>query len=228
MTSPPEPLVLLAGMNCTELLWQSLQLPVPTRPAALRGDSLDQCVTALLAELPERFALAGLSLGGIVAMALARRAPERVTRLALIATNAGAPSAEQRTGWQAGLDQLRQGRSARDLQRDLLGVLFAERRTELDDHALAMADALGSERLAQQLRLQLTRVDERPGLRKLLVPTLVLHGDRDRLCPVSRHQEIAALVPGARLVTVPGGGHLLPLERPGEVSEAISAWLAER
>lgn len=218
-SSPP--LVLLPGMNCSTRLWGPAGAgalhPVLDRP------TLDEQVQALLDALPDRFVLGGLSLGGIVAMALTRRAPERVAGLCLMATNARAPTPEQRAGWDAALTRLDDGAPARALQP--LELLLHDR--SLDATALQMADETGERRLAAQLRLQGTRVDERPALPAVAVPTLVLAGEQDRLCPVERHTEIAELVPDARLQVLPGVGHLLPVEAQGTVATLLGEWLSE-
>lgn len=218
-SSPP--LVLLPGMNCSARLWGPAGAgalhPVLDRP------TLDEQVQALLDALPDRFALGGLSLGGIVAMALTRRAPERVAGLCLMATNARAPTPEQRAGWDAALTRLDDGAPARALQP--LELLLHDR--SLDATALQMADETGERRLAAQLRLQGTRVDERPALPAVAVPTLVLAGEQDRLCPVERHTEIAELVPDARLQVLPGVGHLLPVEAQDTVAALLGEWLSE-
>lgn len=218
-SSPP--LVLLPGMNCSARLWGPAGAgalhPVLDRP------TLDEQVQALLDALPDRFVLGGLSLGGIVAMALTRRAPERVAGLCLMATNARAPTPEQRAGWDAALTRLDDGAPARALQP--LELLLHDR--SLDATALQMADETGERRLAAQLRLQGTRVDERPALPAVAVPTLVLAGEQDRLCPVERHTEIAELVPDARLQVLPGVGHLLPVEAQDTVAALLGEWLSE-
>ncbi|WP_226359567.1 alpha/beta fold hydrolase [Pseudonocardia sp. ICBG1142] len=218
-SSPP--LVLLPGMNCSARLWGPAGAgalhPVLDRP------TLDEQVEALLDGLPARFALGGLSLGGIVAMALTRRAPERVAGLCLMATNARPPTPEQRAGWDAALTRLDDGAPARALQP--LELLLHDR--SLDATALRMADETGERRLAAQLRLQGTRVDERPALPAVAVPTLVLAGGQDRLCPVERHTEIAELVPDARLHVLPGVGHLLPVEAQDTVAALLGEWLSE-
>jgi pimeloyl-ACP methyl ester carboxylesterase len=223
------PLVLLPGMNCTEQLWQEV-VPALPEVQVVHGElvepDLDACVEDLLIRLPPRFALAGLSLGGIVAMALTRRAPERVERLALLDTNAKAPTDSQRQGWSSLLHRLEAGASAADVQRDLLPVLLGEGASRsVREVTVRMADALGVQRLAAQLRLQATRVDERPGLGRVRVPTLVLAGHDDALCPPSSHREIARLVPGSRLVLLERTGHLSPLERGAQVADELRAWL---
>ncbi len=213
------PLVLLPGSGCSPDLWSDLHLPGEVVHGVLDEPTLDGCVDALLATLPPRFALAGLSLGGIVAMALTRRAPERVAALCLMATNARPPTDAQRAAWQAQREALAGGASARSLQEALLPVLTARRAH--DERVLAMADAVGEQGWDAQLQLQATRVDERPGLAAVRVPTLVIAGERDEICPVANHVEIAAAVPGAALHVVPGAGHLLPLDAP----EAVRALL---
>lgn len=225
------PLVLLPGMGCSDRLWAAVRVRLSDADvitAAIEHDDLDTCVAALLDRLPERFALAGLSLGGIVAMALVRKAPERVTGLCLASTNPRAPTGDQRAGWAAQLRALDAGRSARDLQADLMSLLVRPAAVaSLSDEVLAMAEEVGEDQLSSQLRLQATRVDERRGLSEVRAPTLVLAASDDALCPVARHEEMHALVPGSRLVVLPETGHLSPMERPAEVAEALQGWLAD-
>ncbi len=140
-----------------------------------------------------------------------------------MATNARPPTPEQRAGWDAALTRLDDGAPARALQP--LELLLHDR--SLDATALRMADETGERRLAAQLRLQGTRVDERPALPAVAVPTLVLAGGQDRLCPVERHTEIAELVPDARLHVLPGVGHLLPVEAQDTVAALLGEWLSE-
>ncbi|WP_375424491.1 alpha/beta fold hydrolase [uncultured Friedmanniella sp.] len=218
-----EPLVLLPGMGCSADLWADLDLDAEPLTPVLEEPDLDAEVGRLLASLPRRFALAGLSLGAIVAMALVRRAPERVSRLCLMSTNPYGPTPEQLAGWAEQRRTLAAG-SARGLQTSLLPLLV--QRATLHERVLAMADDTGEARYDAQLRLQATRVDERPGLARISCPTLVIAAGDDRLCPVARHEEIARLVPGAKLVVLPGCAHLSPLEQPVLVSGHLRQWLA--
>ena len=226
MTSPSEPLeelVLLPGMGCTPALWSALTLPEGAITPVLQEPSLDAEVARLLDLLPPRFSLAGLSLGAIVAMALVRRAPERVSRLCLMSTNPYGPTPAQRQAWAAQREVLRTG-SARDLQASLLPLLLSPGRQDLVPLTLAMADETGEAMYDAQLRLQTTRVDERPGLAEVRCPTLVVAARDDRLCPVERHEEVAGLVPGSRLVVLESCAHLSPLEQPTAVSALLGSW----
>lgn len=229
------PLVLLPGMNCTPRLWSSV-LPALTARGAIReedvvhgdlaGDDLTQCVQRLLSTLPPRFALAGLSLGGIVAMALTRTAPERIERLCLLDTNARASGPEQRAAFDRQLGRLADGLSAREVQEELIDVLLPPRhRARLREDVLRMGEETGERALAQQYAIQRTRRDERAHLGRIAVPVAVIAGVEDALCPPQRHEEIAGLIPGAELTLIPGTGHLSPLESPREVSDAMAAWL---
>lgn len=225
-------LVLLPGMNCSPLLWADVLplLPPNVEPLAMHveGTSIEEAIEEVARTAPQRFALAGLSLGGIVGMAVARLLPDRVERLCLLDTSARPPTPAQLDGWHASIARLEAGAGARDIQTELLPVLLAPGYDEGDrpvDLALQMAQEVGAQRLAEQFRIQLTRVDERPGLRELRVPTQVICGQLDALCPVARHQEIAALVPGSRLTVIEGAGHLAPIEAPAQVAAAMTDWL---
>lgn len=223
-----EPLVLLPGMGCTAALWSLLDLDVEPVTPVLELQSLDAEVERLLGLLPQRFALAGLSLGAIVAMALLRKAPERVARLALLSTNPCAPTPAQHAGWAEQRRLLADG-SPRDLQTALLPQLLSpavlDGRPDLVGLTLGMADELGPQVYDRQLRLQGTRVDERPGLARIGCPTLVLAARDDRLCGVERHVDMAGLVPGAELAIVEDCAHLSPLEQPAAVSSRLRRWL---
>ena len=230
------PLVLLPGMNCGPGLWDdpvaelaSAQAEPPPREvvvARLDQPSMDGQVQALLDRLPARFALGGLSLGAIVAMAVHRLAPERVAGLFLVATNSRPPTVAQHAAWRAELARLAAAETPRDLQRDLLPALVgADAAPALRERALELADDTASDELAAQLRLQGTRTDERPGLRQVTVPCTIVAASEDQLCPLDRHTEIHLLVRKSELVVVPGAPHLVTLSHGRSVADALTSWL---
>lgn len=233
---PPtrEPLVLLSGMNCSPRLWDGvkrrLRIMDPGREI-LHGivdcDSIEGCVQNLEQSLPPRFALAGLSLGGIVAMAMLRLAPDRISRVCLMSTNAQAPTPDQVAGWQALRHALTLGHSPRQIQDELLPVLLhpGRRDRELDEQVLAMADDTGANVLDRQLSAQLSRVDERPWLDRVRVPVLVLAAADDAMCPLEKHQELHEIMLTSTLAIVENTGHLSPLEVPEEIAEHLWQWL---
>lgn len=226
-------LVLLPGMGCSPALWRDviprirhevpgLEISTPT----LDAPALDDSVEILLRELPPQFAVAGLSLGGIVAMALARRAPHRVAGLCLLSTNPRSPTRNQLDGWAAARGRLASGEHAPSLQRDLLPVLLsANHHKRLRDRVVAMAEDVGDEVLDAQLALQATRIDERSGLAQFHGPAEVIAAEGDALCPVAWHTEMASILPRGTLTRIQGAAHLSTLEAPGEVAAAMASWI---
>lgn len=219
------PLVLLAGMNCTADLWTGGGLD-DARTPILTSASMDAQVARLLDELPERFVLGGLSLGAIVGMALAVRAPGRLAGLILVSTNAKAPTAAQQEGWQEWRARLDEGATPLELQAGIAAALLSPPAFEdaaLRERALAMGADTPPAVLRAQLAMQSTRADLRPGLRGLTVPTLIVSGHDDGICPPVFHREIAAAIAGSELATIPGG-HLLPMEQPAAFGQLVRTW----
>lgn len=226
------PLVLIPGMMCDARLWGGFPATLPPRTVLHHlptgDDTMAGLARALLAEAPPRFALAGLSMGGILAMEVLAQAPERIERLALLDTN---PRAE-----------LPEVRARRDPQiaRVLAGGLRAVMRDEMVPNYLAepadpatldlcmdMALSLGPTVFARQSRALRDRDDRQAALAAFTGPALVLMGAGDRLCPRDRHDLMHSLMPQSRLVIVEGAGHLPPLERPEETTAALLRWLEE-
>lgn len=232
---PPEPLVLLPGTLCDARVFAPLldRLPgVAARVPVLEGAETTAAMAEhLLADLPPRFALGGFSLGGIVALELIARAPERVTRLALVDTTARPDPPERATERRNAV-----ARAAElGLERyagDKLWSLYVtdDGRADTANRALvaAMAVDLGIEAFRRHSEFAIGRADSRPRLSAIAVPTLVLCGAEDRLCPPALHREIATSVPASRLVVVPRAGHFALIERPEIVADAFRGWLAAR
>lgn len=226
-------LILLPGLLCDARLWrdQARALEAVAAPEVAdlsRDDSLDDMARRVLRAAPERFALAGLSMGGYVALAVTRLAPERVSHLCLLDTSARADTEEQRRRRRGLIALARTGRF-RGVTPQLLPLLLHPDR--LDDAALvgevtAMADRVGRDAFLRQQAAILGRPDARPGLGALRVPTLVAVGDADALTPPELSREMASLIPGARLAELPRCGHLSTLEMPDAVAALMRAWLA--
>jgi pimeloyl-ACP methyl ester carboxylesterase len=213
-------------MNCTADLWADAGIDEAIQPALDRATTRDQ-VGALLAELPESFVLVGHSLGAIVAMSVALAAPERVTGLCLVSTNAKAPTDAQRAGWRDWLGRLDGGTAPRELQDSILPALLGadavRDRPDLVERTLGMGEMTGEARLRAQLHLQLDRGDLLARLPEVSTPTLVVSGLDDLICPPHFHTEIVTQMPDARLVTL-DAGHLLPFERPQAFGSLLRSW----
>jgi pimeloyl-ACP methyl ester carboxylesterase len=191
--------------------------------------SLADMADAILHGAPfERFALAGLSMGGYVAMELMRRAPQRVTRLALLDTRA-APDTPEESERRRELIRLAQtARGFTPVTNRMLPLLVHPSR--LKDAPLVqvirdMADRTGIDGFVRQQTAIIGRPDSRPGLKDIAVPALVLCGREDAITPLARHQEMAGLIPVASLVVIETCGHLSTLEQPAAVNQALRDWL---
>lgn len=189
-----------------------------------RDDSIGGMAERALRSVEGAFALAGLSLGGVAAMEIVRRAPDRVTGLALLDTNHRPVTDAQRAGWLRAATLVEEGRFHQVVQ-ETAGLMSAR----LDEEPVRgliedMARAVGPRVFLRQNAAQDTRSDNRAALAALTVPALVLCGERDAVCPVSTHEEMAELIPGAELSVVEGAGHLSTIDRPRRVAEALLEW----
>jgi pimeloyl-ACP methyl ester carboxylesterase len=228
----PLPIVLVSGLLVTARLYTE-QIPHLWRygPVTVadhtRQDSMAAIARSILADSRARFALAGLSMGGYVALEIMRQAPERVDRLALLDTTAR-PDEPAITARRRKLIELAQaGRFAEVI--DVLFALFVHAARRGDERLRAtvelMAHETGVETFVRQQTAIIGRPDLRPDLAAIDCPTLVLVGDSDALTPPELAAEIASAVDGARLVTVRDSGHLTPLIQPEQVTQALIEWL---
>ena len=226
-------LVLIPGLLCDALLWkaqiEALDGQIKCWVADhTRSDTMAGVAADVLRDAPfERFALAGLSMGGYVAFEILRQAAHRVDRLALLDTSARADTQEQREKREGLIALAERGRFIGVAQALLPLFLHSER---LADEKLVttvkeMARNTGKEAFIRQERAIMSRADSLPLLPSLGCATLVLCGAQDALTPPEWHQEMAKAIPGARLCVVKDCGHLSTLERPAEVSEALRRWL---
>jgi pimeloyl-ACP methyl ester carboxylesterase len=228
-----EPLVLVPGLNCTPALFEPQTVAFgSSHPIEIadhtRDDTMTGIAARLLADAPERFALAGLSMGGYIALEVMRQAPRRVTRLALLDTNAREDTDEARRNRERLIDLAETGRFA-DVHDALWPRLVHPRRkhdTTLEGIVRRMAEDTGPEAFVRQQRAIMGRCDSRDLLSSITAPTLVLVGAEDALTPPEQAREMAGLIAGASLVVVPDCGHLSTLERPDAVNDALRGWLA--
>lgn len=228
------PLVLLPGLLCDRALWEAQlddlsDLAAPSVADLSRDDSVTAMAQRVLAAAPARFALAGLSMGGYVAQEIMRQAPDRVARLALLDTSARADTEEQ-GGRRRGLIELAEKGEFHGVTPRLLPAFLHPER--LNDQPLvarvaAMTARVGKDAFLRQQRAIMGRADSRASLGAVKCPTLVLCGRQDQLTPLDLHEEIAALIHGARLEIVEECGHLSTMERPWEVSVLLRQWLTE-
>ena len=226
------PIVMLPGHMCDARLFGPQRAALPGRLVLVGDLTADDNVAAMarrvLGIAPPRFALLGLSMGGIVAFEILRQARERVARLALLDTNP-LPESEDRSTARLELMRLVAAGGLKDVVVERLKPAYLASESREDAVLLGllveMALDLGPCVFDRQARALLSRPDSRELLAHIRVPTLVLCGREDALCPVAVHEAMAAAIPGATLAVVERAGHLPTLERPAAVNAAIRHWL---
>ena len=231
----PMPTLLVPGLLCSPRLFAG-QMPALWQygPVTVadhrRDDTVDAIARRILETAPPRFALAGLSMGGYIALAILRAAPERVSRLALFDTGARADLPEQSQRRKAQIELARSGRFP-EIPETLWPLFVHKDRhgdAKLKEAVLQMAEETGPDAFIRQQMAIMSRPDARPDLPRIKCPTLVLVGEADQLTPPALSEEMAAAIPGSRLLVVPGSGHLSTLEQPEAVSKAMVEWINAR
>ncbi|WP_445147859.1 alpha/beta fold hydrolase [Baekduia sp. Peel2402] len=227
----PLPTVLIPGLYATPRLFAA-QLPALWRHGPVtvadhtRGATFAEVAATILEASPPRFALAGLSMGGALALEIVRQAPERVERLALL-SSFSTPDTETAKGFRrTAVDELRAGRLDALVEASFATLVHPSR---AQDTALLeiMKDMLrdtGAEAAINEVETYMNREDARPVLAAVAIPTLVLVGDSDKIVAPQHARENAAAIDGATFVEVPECGHLSALEQPDAVTAALVEW----
>ncbi|HEU5017341.1 MAG TPA: alpha/beta fold hydrolase [Pseudolabrys sp.] len=228
------PLVLVPGLLCSARLYgpqiEELWRFGPITVADHRHDEeIGAVAKRILDQAPPRFALAGLSMGGYIAFAMLRLAPERILKLALLDTSARPDTPEQSAARYAFIEMAEAGRLPEVVE--TLGPRHLHLRNRKDARLLSIVRAMGEdtgvESFVRQEKAIISRPDSRPLLRDIRCPTLVLVGAQDEVTTPALAEEIAAGIAGAKLLVVPNCGHLSTIEQPEAVNAALAGWLNE-
>ncbi|WP_170411213.1 alpha/beta fold hydrolase [Ruegeria arenilitoris] len=226
------PLVLLPGMMCDARLFQpqiaalSGSRPLMTFPLA-KQDSVQAMAADILSNAPPVFALAGLSMGGIVAMEVVREAPDRVERLALMDTNPLAEKSDVKARRGPQMKAVQEGQLRQVMRDEMKPNYLADgpHQGAILDLCMAMAVDLGPDVFLRQSRALMDRPDQTETLAVYTGPSLVMCGREDGLCPVERHQLMHDLLPNSTLQIIEEAGHLPTLEQPNDTTAALIRWL---
>lgn len=231
MTTKP-PVVFIPGLGCTAHLFASQIAALGPRRAIVvdhsRHDRMGALAEAALDELPDRFALVGLSMGGYAAFEIMKRAPARVTRLALLDTTAYADTEDSLARRRTLIAAAGKGKLASIHAATYSRYVHASRAGGADLEAVVrgMLFETGAPAFARQMTAILTRPDHEPLLAAIACPTLVLVGDSDLPTPPDHARRMAAAISGAELVVLQDTGHLSTLENPDGVNAALVPFLA--
>ncbi|AMY68704.1 alpha/beta fold hydrolase [Frigidibacter mobilis] len=229
----PEPLLLIPGlMMDARAFWHQIITVSAGRPVQVASlgalTSVEDMARAVLDHAPPRFAVAGHWLGALVAMEILKRAPDRVTRIALMDMNPLPENPQVAAAREPRLVGARAGRLAEMMLQEVPASTLApgEGLAEVQAIVQDMADAMGVEAYLAQSRALVRRPDHQRTLRTARLPALVLCGEHDTLCPVRRHEFLAELMPHARFELIRNAGHLPMLEQPEAVTAALLGWLS--
>lgn len=227
------PFVLVPGLNCdarmyagiANVLWQYGPVTVANH---FEGTTMAEIAEGILALAPPTFALAGFSMGGYVAFEMLRRAPKRVTKLALLDTTARPDTAEASENRRRQIALTQKGKFIEAFESTYPKSVHADNAANADIYAVnrGMAEANGPLRYAIHQQAIIARADSRPELTKIKVPTLVLVGEGDQITPPDAAEEMHKGIAGSRLVVIPRAGHMSPIEQPQMVQAAMKEWAA--
>ena len=224
-------LLLLPGNMCDARMWSGLCDLHCVHADLSRDDSIEQMAQRMLIEHQGPLIPIGFSMGGIVALEMARQAPDRIHGLILSDTNAGADLPERAILRPAQQDRVRNGELAAIVADELKPVYLADQnrcnepmKTLLFD----MAMELGDDVFIRQSEALRTRADLGPVLDLYMGPVIFLCGAEDALCPPALHHVMAARCHDAEVHIITGAGHLLPLEQPAHFRSIISDWLTRK
>ena len=229
---PPLPqLILLPGLLNDSELWrdQIAGLSDVARPLVAdltRGNTLGELARQLLEIAEPTFALAGFSMGGYVAQEVARIAPQRIERLALLDTSIRADSPERATRRKALTEAARRPGAFLGISEGILKSYIDPSRlddADLTGRIIAMTQRLGREVFIRQNSLE--RFDGEAAVKALRCPLTIICGESDQITPAAGHREMAAAIGCAHLLVIPGAGHMTPMEAPGPVNGALRHWL---
>lgn len=229
--------VLLPGNMCDGRLWEGGDGVILSRLAeadwrivrpSLDADSIGAMAADVLRSEPGPLVPVGFSMGGIVALEMARQAPDRAIALGLIDSNAAADLPERAAARPDQQAWVRAGDLetvvVNELKPNYLAAVNRGDRAMLD-LLRDMALALGPDVFVRQSEALRTRPDLVPVLSRFAGPALVACGAEDRLCPPSWHERWATLAPRAELHVVDGAGHMLPLEEPHRFADLLLDWI---
>ena len=230
---PAENVSLLPGMMCDERLWseQIAAISVPVQVAdTSRADNFGDMAAQALAVAAPKFAMAGLSMGGILAFEIWRQAPERVTHVALLDTN---PHPDAPSNKPVRFEQMAAAASGKleKLAVESLKPLYLAEKNRDDQKILTtildMALELGPDVFERQSLAVMYRADSVPTLATITCPTTVICGREDNICPVHFHELMAHEIPHASLAVIDDCGHMSSMEQPEVVTKELLRLFAQ-
>ena len=226
------PLVFIPGMMCDSRLFQpqinefSKQYMVCVTPASA-SNSIENISFEILRYLPTKFVLIGLSMGGILAMEIIRKVPERVMKIVLMDTNYKSETSEIKSRRLPQIQLVNEGLLEDVMCQQIKNNYLRKdkQNQEIFDLCLSMANGLGKEIFINQSTALANRKDYKSTLKNIKIPSLIICGEYDRLCPIKVHMEMESLIENSTLEIIPDAAHLPTLEQPAYLNKILCEWL---
>ena len=228
------PLVFIPGMMCDSRLFQpqisefSKQYLVCIAPVSY-SDSIEKISLQILRQLPPKFTLIGLSMGGILAMEIIKKEPERVMKIVLMDTNFKSETSETKSKRIPQIKLVNEGKLEAVMKKQILQnyLVKNKKNQKILELCLKMAKELGKEIFINQSKALAARKNYKEILKNIKVPSLIICGRYDRLCPIEVHREMESLIKYSTLEIIPDAAHLPTLEQPSYLNKILKEWLLQ-
>ncbi len=196
---------------------------------ASSSNSIENISFEILRYLPTKFVLIGLSMGGILAMEIIRKVPERVMKIVLMDTNYKSETSEIKSRRLPQIQLVNEGLLEDVMCQQIKNNYLRKdkQNQEIFDLCLSMANGLGKEIYINQSKALATRKDYKSTLKNIKVPSLIICGEYDRLCPIKVHMEMESLIENSTLEIIPDAAHLPTLEQPAYLNKILCNWLIQ-
>lgn len=220
------PLLLISGLLSNASVWShqvaSLSDEALIKVVSPTQETPEEMVAAILQEAPDRFALAGQSMGGWLCLEVMRRANERVTRLCLLNTTAALDTPIKQAKRKQMIERTQKGQFL-DVARELADWLVFNSSVKSDVQKMFLK--VGAEAFVRQQHSMLIREECAAILPVIDCPTLVIHAVHDRVFSLEDHQNLVQNIPKAKLAIIENCGHMSTMEKPEAVSALLRTWL---
>lgn len=227
------PTLLIPGLLCDDRLWDDQvanlsDIISPNIADLTLDDSIEAMAARALELAPEQFNLVALSMGGYVALEIMRQAPQRVRALALFSTSASVDTPERSARRIEAMESLKRGKFVGVTGKILADLVHPMHvKGPVGQSLKAMAARVGGEAFLRQQKAILNRVDSRPLLPLIKVPTLVVVGESDLITPPRESLDIHIGIKRSRFQLMRNCAHLPVLERPQEATFILRRWLSD-
>jgi pimeloyl-ACP methyl ester carboxylesterase len=228
------PLLLIPGLASSRIIWQrqieGLQDIADCWVAPLPAhEDLGKIAEVILTESPNRFALAGWSMGGYLCFEILKRAPERVIQLGLFCTTADPETPEVAARREASIERAKKNGFLAMMRDLVLRFIPPERHTdhELIETVAKQAFEAGFEAYCKHQRAMIKRPDYRPLLARIECPTTILAGRQDMVTRIEHHASMAQSISESHMAIIENAGHLITLEQPENTTELMRQWLLQ-